>query len=70
MSSIRPGMYSNNDGSLSMIVMPLDERYFDVRVIEVDEEWMATYSEQEINDEIRTNNLTWVRELTKDEKEE
>lgn len=64
MSVIKPGMYSNDDGSCSVIVYPLEGSSFDVQVTEDDEEWMASFSMEELGDFIQVNELMWKRELT------
>lgn len=69
MTEIKPGMYSNDGGSCSVIVYPLDGSSFDVQVTEDDDEWMASFSVEELGDFIQVNELMWKRELTEYEKD-
>ncbi len=69
MSEIKPGMYANSDGSCSVIVYPLEGSSFDVQVTEDDEEWMASFSAQDLGNFIQVNELVWKRELTEYEKD-
>ncbi len=69
--TVKTGSYSNNDGTTTITVYPLDDdgKNFDIFYMDNEDEWMGSYTASELKTLIQESDATWKRELTKEEME-